>query len=133
MVSSSTSESDSLPVSSACKAQRWYESQSRRLNSEGEKIFHASRGWMGTTRFYALPSAVPVPIQNCFLRPCTVSAPPSSTFLDPPLRLNVLPSLQPSSADSLQGRRQVCNSMPLQFVLVHQNCVKSGEGNKPDI
>jgi len=31
-----TSESDSLPVSSACKAQRWYESQSRRLNNEGE-------------------------------------------------------------------------------------------------
>ena len=39
MVSSSTSESDSLPVSSACKAQRWYESQSRRLNNEGEKFF----------------------------------------------------------------------------------------------
>ena len=43
MVSSSTSESDSLPVSSACKAQRWYESQSRRLNNEGEKIFSALR------------------------------------------------------------------------------------------
>ena len=39
MASSSTSESDSLPVSSACKAQRWYESQSRRLNNEGEKFF----------------------------------------------------------------------------------------------
>jgi len=24
-------------ISSACKAQRWYESQSRRLNNEGEK------------------------------------------------------------------------------------------------
>ena len=34
-----TSESDSLPVSSACKAQRWYESQSRRLNNEGEIFF----------------------------------------------------------------------------------------------
>ena len=33
MASSSTSESDSLPASSACKAQRWYESQSRRLNN----------------------------------------------------------------------------------------------------
>ena len=39
MVSSSTSESDSLPVSSACKEQRWYESQSRRLNNEGEIFF----------------------------------------------------------------------------------------------
>jgi len=37
--SSSTSESDSLPVSSARKAQRWYESQSRRLNNEGENLF----------------------------------------------------------------------------------------------
>ena len=43
MVSSSTSESDSLPVSSACKAQRWYESQFRRLNNEGEKFFAALR------------------------------------------------------------------------------------------
>jgi len=32
-----------------------------------KKIFRA---------LYALPSAVPLPIQNCFLRPCTVSAPP---------------------------------------------------------
>ena len=39
MASSSTFESDSLPVSSACKAQRWYESQSRRLNNEGENFF----------------------------------------------------------------------------------------------
>ena len=38
MASSSISESDSLPVSSACEVQRWYESQSRRLNNEGEKI-----------------------------------------------------------------------------------------------
>ena len=38
MASSSTSESDSLPVSGACKAQRWYESQSRRLNNEGGKL-----------------------------------------------------------------------------------------------
>ena len=35
----STCGSDSPPVSSACKAQRWYESQSRRLNNEGEKFF----------------------------------------------------------------------------------------------
>ena len=66
MASSRTSESDSLPVSSACKAQRWYESQSRRLNDE-------------------VPSAVPVSIQNCFLRPCTVSAPPPP----PPLPFNI--------------------------------------------
>jgi len=43
MASSSTSESDSLPVSSACKAQRWYESQSRQLNNEGENVFSALR------------------------------------------------------------------------------------------
>ena len=77
MTSSSTSESDSLPVSSACKAQRWYESQSKRLNNEGEKFL----GRIGATRLYALPSAVPVPIQNC---PHSISTPPS-TFLDPPL------------------------------------------------
>ena len=47
MASSSTSESDSLPVSSACKAQRWYESQSGRLNNnEGEKFFSALRASM---------------------------------------------------------------------------------------
>ena len=39
MASSSTSESDSVPVSSACKAQRWYERQSRRLDNEGENFF----------------------------------------------------------------------------------------------
>ena len=90
MASSNTSENDSLPVSSVCKAQRCYESQSRRLNNEGEKFFRASRGRIGATRLYATrlyatPSAVPVPIQNCFLRPCTVSAQPPSTFLDLPL------------------------------------------------
>ena len=35
----STCGSDSPPVSSACKAQRWYESQPRRLNNEGENFF----------------------------------------------------------------------------------------------
>jgi len=39
MANSSTSQSDSLPVSSACKAQRCYESQSRRLKNEGENNF----------------------------------------------------------------------------------------------
>jgi len=38
MASCSTSQSDSLPVSSACK-ESCYESQSRRLKNEGEKIF----------------------------------------------------------------------------------------------
>ena len=77
MASSSTSESDSLPVSSVCKAQRWYKSQFRWLNIMKVKLFfRASCGWIGATRLYALPSAVPVPIQNCFLRPCTVPAPP---------------------------------------------------------
>ena len=50
MASSSTSESDSLPVSSACKAQRWYESQSRGLNNEGENYFPR---FLRTDRHYA--------------------------------------------------------------------------------
>ena len=55
MASSSTSESDSLPVSSACKAQRWYESQSRRLNNEGENFFpRFARTDRRYTRLYAL-------------------------------------------------------------------------------
>ena len=57
MASSSTSESDSLPVSSACKAQRWYESQSRRLNNEGENFFSALRadGWALRASMHCLP------------------------------------------------------------------------------
>ena len=85
MASSSTSESDSLPVSSACKAQRWYKSQSRRLNNEGEKIFpHFAR----TDRRYTplrtafrsaspktklLPTALhstSTPFQHSYIRPC---------------------------------------------------------------
>jgi len=50
-----------------------------------KNFFHASHGQIGATHLYLLPTAVPVPIQNCFLWPCTVSAPPPSTFLDPPL------------------------------------------------
>ena len=76
MASSSTSESDSLPVSSACKAQRWYESQSRQLNNEGEKNFPR---FAQTDRRYApLRTAFrsASPNTKCFLRPCTVSAPP---------------------------------------------------------
>ena len=73
MDSSSTSESDSLPVSSACKAQRWYESQSRRLNNEGEKFFSALRADGSALR---ASMHLPVHIQNCFLWPCTVSAHP---------------------------------------------------------
>ena len=87
MASSSTSESDSLPVSSACKAQGWYESQSRRSNKEGEKFFRASRGRIGATRLYALPSAVPLSTQNCFLRPCAVSAPPLQHSLVRPCKV----------------------------------------------
>jgi len=50
-----------------------------------KKIFRTLRGQIGAPSLYALPSTVPVPIQNCFLQPCTVSAPPS-TFLNTPLR-----------------------------------------------
>jgi len=81
MATSSTSESDSLPVSSECKAQRCYKSQSRQLKNEGDKIFHPLRGWIGKTCLYALPLPVPMPLPNCFLPPCT----PPSTFPDPPL------------------------------------------------
>ena len=77
MASSSTSESDSLPVSSACKAQRWYESQTRRLNNEGEKNFPR---FARTDRHYtplctAFRSASPN-TKFFFQQPCTVSAPP---------------------------------------------------------
>jgi len=80
MASSSTSESDSLPVSSACKAQRWYESQSRRLNNEGEK-FSALRAYAPLCTAYR--SASP----NTKLLPTalhSISTPPY-TFLHPPL------------------------------------------------
>ena len=84
MASSSTSESDSLPVSSACKAQRWYESQSRRLNNEGEKIFPR---FARTDRHYApLCTAFRSASPNTKLLPTalhSISNPPS-TFLDPP-------------------------------------------------
>ena len=85
MASSSTSESDSLPVSSVCEAQRWYENQSGRLNNEGKNFFRASRGRIDATPLYALPSALPLPIQNCFLRPCTVSPPHlQRSYIAPP-------------------------------------------------
>ena len=95
MVSSSTSESDSLPVSSACKAQRWYESQSRQLNNDGEKFIQrfarADRRYapLCAARLYALPYAVPVPIQNCFLLPCTVSAPPFNIPRSAPVQVDL--------------------------------------------
>ena len=85
MASSSTSESDSLSVSSACKAQRWYESQSRRLNNEVEKIFPcfarmdrryaplctAFRSASPNTKL--LPTAlhsISTPLQHSQIRPC---------------------------------------------------------------
>ena len=83
--SSSTSESDSLPVSSTCKAKRWYESQHRRLNNEGEKIFPR---FMRTDRRYApLCTAFCSASPNYKIAsygPAQYQHPPS-TFLDPPL------------------------------------------------
>ena len=83
--SSSTSESDSLPVSSACKAQRWYESQSRRLNNEGERFFprFARTDWRYAPLRTALRSASP----KTKLLPTALhsTSTPPSTFLDPPL------------------------------------------------
>ena len=59
-----------------CKARRCHESPSRQLKNEGEKIFRASRGQIGTSRLHSLPSAVallrssaPLP-KNNFLRHC---------------------------------------------------------------
>ena len=74
MASSSTSESDSLPVSSACKAQRWYESQSRRLNNGGENLPLCTAFRSASPNTKLLPTALH-----------SISTPPS-TFLDPPLR-----------------------------------------------
>ena len=85
MASSSTSESDSLPVSSACKAQRWYESQSRRLNNEGEKIF--LRFARTDQRYTPLCTAFRSASPNTTLLPTalhSISTPPY-TFLHPPL------------------------------------------------
>ena len=81
MASSSTSESDSLQVSSACKAQRWFESQSRRLNNEGEIFFRASRRQISTMHLFALARP------NTKLLPMALHsiATQTSTFLDPPL------------------------------------------------
>ena len=82
----STCGSDSPPVSSACKAQRWYESQSRRLNNEGEKFFPRF-AW--TDRRYAplctaFRSASPTDTKLLPMALHSISTPPS-TFLDPPL------------------------------------------------
>jgi len=74
MASSGTSESDSLPVSSAVQAQRCYKSQSRQLKNEGEIFFRAPH-------LYALPLVVAITLQNCFLRACTLCTPPSTKFL----------------------------------------------------
>ena len=76
MASSSTSESDSLPViyskhkdGSRANPDDWI--------TKVNIFFRASHGLIAATRLYALPSAVPVPTKkNCFLQPCTVSAPP---------------------------------------------------------
>ena len=57
-----------------CKAQRCYKRQSRQLINEGENFFRTSHGQIGTTHLYKLPSVVPVPLQNCFLRACTLCA-----------------------------------------------------------
>ena len=87
MASSSTSESGSLPVSSACKAQRWYDSQSRRLNNEGEKMF--TRFARTDRRYAPLCAAFRSASPNTRLLPMaphSISTPPS-TFLDPPLNV----------------------------------------------
>ena len=62
MASSSMSESDSLPVSSAVQSTKVLR----------EPILTTLRSRMASTRLYALPLAVPVPLQNCFLRAYTL-------------------------------------------------------------
>jgi len=89
MASSSTSESDSLPVTSVCKAQRWYESpESRQLNNEGEKSFlrFARMDRHYTPLGTAFRSASPK-TKLLLMALHSISTPPS-TFLDPPLMLN---------------------------------------------
>ena len=59
-----------------CKPRKCYESQSRQLKNEGEKIFRASRGRISYHGTLPLPLAVAVPLQNCFLlRACTLCTP----------------------------------------------------------
>jgi len=79
--SSPTSESDSLPVSSACKAQRWYKNQSRRLNNEGEKIFPR---FARTDRRYA-------PLCTCIANPYTKLLPTAlRSIATPPSTISLL-------------------------------------------
>ena len=53
-----------------CKAQRCYESQSRQLKNEGEKIFPRFARTIAATRLYTLPSLLAEPLKKCFLRAC---------------------------------------------------------------
>ena len=61
-----------------------------------KNFFHASRGSTVNTCLYALPSAVTVPVQNCFIRACTLRAPP----------FNI-----PGSAPAVQHRNAKCVCM----------------------
>ena len=92
MASSSTSESDNLPVSSECKAQRWYESQSRRLNNEGEKIF--PRFAQMYQHYAPLCTAFRSGSPKTKLLPTALhsTSTPPSTFLDPPLHSHAMNS-----------------------------------------
>ena len=67
--------------SSACKAQRWYDSQSRRLNNEGEKIF---------TRYAPLCAAFRSASPNTRLLPMaphSISTPPCNIPRSAPERV----------------------------------------------
>ena len=47
-----------------CKAQRCYESQSRQLKNEGEKIFPRFARTIAATHLYTLPSLVAEPLKK---------------------------------------------------------------------
>jgi len=76
----------SLPVSSECKAQRCYESQSRQLKNEGEKIFPRFARLIGATRRHTLPSPLHIPTAQKWIHTALhTMCPLPSIFLDPPL------------------------------------------------
>ena len=49
---------------------------SRAIAATALPVCSASRGQMSAMRLYAMPSAVAVPLQDCFLQACSLCAPP---------------------------------------------------------
>jgi len=68
MASSSTSESDSLPVSSAVQSTKVLRDPIQTTEKWRWKFFCTLCGEISAMRLYALPSAVAVALQNCFIQ-----------------------------------------------------------------